>query len=1814
MYADLGASGHQIMYPTDPTCSAWGTSLAHVSAAVFSFHKAEHCQTAAAAKAATRQKVHASSTSCKPSSGIRLAAASTFSRPETVEQNKPLIQPVFAMSTSFGTFEPSDAVLAAMQARVGAARAVDLIRGDDDLMSQRQKEAGQQPAAAPSAPSFKLHGGYRETVPAEHKNLPPAVMRVAETGGVSFGIKEASRQYGPPTSSRDDAEPQGVFTMGSASSSRSRELPQQIGSQRCSFPRQRPSEKDGEAWIFHAGIHREAWIHQSQEFGQKRSVRQHAHAGTDSIKTPLIACVKAFQPSQWQKKWNGTSIIEALKFKLKERGEGCTVMDAEDKELAILQKVVEDGEVAESLQPSERATLHILQHGLRDYIDFALDEVGTPLPLHCPVQNAAVSDCYQRELSSVSHGCACRSRMLRLSRSFARWKCGKKMQLVAFFVLRDGRCSTSLLQVAGKNVVNETTGDQRGCRTCETSCFDLRRDRLECTDPWKQYGLHCDLPHIAKLCPKTCGCCRSCSDPRLDNVLSVLGHAHVLGTSQLGRHARVVSTVTDEEEFAWSRQGDPTYNPCLKCSIVENAVGDDMERTSPPKMFFDQLTRVAEFGEDAWWFTSPAPGGRAFSEAERRSFFEHGPQDRFEAFCLIFASCWIKKYQLQPSNHGMTHRPHRRGLVQDLAAQGQAKESCPLQGQSIGKPSLGQRMRRQADGCLNAGTSVRAYYDMNDHPMGYRYVKMLEMPRDGPADASDPPVVGVSQGWIPATVVEDYDPKQNGGAGVLVKLHGFFEDPYREEKPVSGMMWKVQPNLICLRSSPPVKIQLSLVVVRWKEYYTRTTTSRSHNILNESLIRDLLAGEASCKEVFGDRGAYEVISVFASAGRHLDAVPRELLASSLRGSRKAALFFLWPTLKKGSGEQGHVDADAMKSLMTGLEGLGVKTCWPHPWSLYEDLVSKQWAPRDCSRLELRIPPTTSVSRKSLKQLGVKAVASSAIAELQRLSTERGRTPLSQDRCGAAFTSYTEHEQYRGVAKLTYSWMGVAVLPFVGEESLQRALEKLLDGMPDHAQSVSKEFAANCEWDASFALTSHKTLTKEELVMQKFSGDRKTVDQIEEEVRRTAFTWLEHFKLKGCAPHVIRMDFLVSVPPNKPSTDFEVHICELTECGGATCGLHVCTRTAATLNECMDGHEGADFPKPLPPFRLEIQRTQLRPEPAKASTVSRSRNERSDANVPSMQRVENAPSDRPPRRRLELFAAMLAVALLLWQRKIGTTQLKRLLALPPIGLFAVGAAAVYIAPADLADIDENIEAAVVGDAPGRLPRENPTVLQSEGGRSPKPSSSPKSGGSRRMSQDEQTSMHAAADEALLRAIAQASAGLSMDASCLEENESVQEGLPSVSVSKLPSAVTVAGVPVATTGDLVYLGGGLYAAAAPAEKPAKKQSAAPARPRPRKPPSAIRSASAHIVGNGARADGDSSPQSRAQSEGQIGVGNLNPDGRGSSRHGSVSGSTSVGSAAGVRIWRPSGVQKLPPAKLEPPSGFGGRASWSWQQDMQDCRRCLCFSREDGEACPICGWVVELADDEVIVGTAVTSATSKIPGSVEGVSGAEKLRFVKIPRASATTSQPATWKGNHPHELPSWVTSRACWRAAGARDLESSEADVQPARVEKKASKKGLGQELRDLSHLFGDGGDDSESDEDDEIGQATQAAASNSRVLAPGAPAKGRKVEEPKKTKKPEIDVQTLLADGLAKGQSAARTMVAVVSLNKLHARIKSRPAKIYHEFEREIVEDMGIVAGQAWTIRDYLKKQAWGKFKGIFRCAVMDAAAYEMLRAGETDRV
>ena len=72
------------------------------------------------------------------------------------------------------------------------------------------------------------------------------------------------------------------------------------------------------------------------------------------------------------------------------------------------------------------------------------------------------------------------------------------------------------------------------------------------------------------------------------------------------------------------------------------------------------------------------------------------------------------------------------------------------------------------------------------------------------------------------------------------------------------------------------------------------------------------------------------------------------------------------------------------------------------------------------------------------------------------------------------------------------------------------------------------------------------------------------------------------------------------------------------------------------------------------------------------------------------------------------------------------------------------------------------------------------------------------------------------------------------------------------------------------------------------------------------------------------------------------------------------------------------------------------------------------------------------------------------------------------------------------------------------------------------------------------------------------------------------------------------------------MKAVVALNRLHRRVKKSPKMIMQEFEKEL----GVVEGQAWSIKDWLKKQPWGKFKGLYRSAMMDAAAYELVRNGD----
>lgn len=83
-------------------------------------------------------------------------------------------------------------------------------------------------------------------------------------------------------------------------------------------------------------------------------------------------------------------------------------------------------------------------------------------------------------------------------------------------------------------------------------------------------------------------------------------------------------------------------------------------------------------------------------------------------------------------------------------------------------------------------------------------------------------------------------------------------------------------------------------------------------------------------------------------------------------------------------------------------------------------------------------------------------------------------------------------------------------------------------------------------------------------------------------------------------------------------------------------------------------------------------------------------------------------------------------------------------------------------------------------------------------------------------------------------------------------------------------------------------------------------------------------------------------------------------------------------------------------------------------------------------------------------------------------------------------------------------------------------------------------------------------------------------------------------------------------SQSSGMKAVVTLKRLHRRIRKHPRRIIKEFEKELVEELGVVPGQSWTVKDWIRRQNWGKFKGMMRSAIQDSQAYEMLRSGDSD--
>ena len=314
-------------------------------------------------------------------------------------------------------------------------------------------------------------------------------------------------------------------------------------------------------------------------------------------------------------------------------------------------------------------------------------------------------------------------------------------------------------------------------------------------------------------------------------------------------------------------------------------------------------------------------------------------------------------------------------------------------------------------------------------------------------------------------------------------------------------------------------------------------------------------------------------------------------------------------------------------------------------------------------------------------------------------------------------------------------------------------------------------------------------------------------------------------------------------------------------------------------------------------------------------------------------------------------------------------------------------------------------------------------------------------------------------------------------------------------------------------------------------------------------------------------------------------------------------------------------------------------------------LCKDTSD-ENVRLCGWVVGSTGEDVLVAVGA-EASKEVEQVVRPADSATKVGFLRVHRDSVVLSAPAGWTGPKPRDLPALGVCQSAWKKVDKDSVSSSEAE--PPRERRSRAAKASSKLASDLGHLGGlfEGSDSEEDAEPDSwLGRRRQ----SSGHLAPGA--KATSSAKGSRSKDDEVDINRMLSKALAQGQSGQELMPlmmmsmlmdqqkrkkarkncdagellggsssedsedfeggrghgmkAVSTLHRLHQKIRTHPRRVCAQFEKEVVEELGVVSGQPWTLKDFLKKQNWGKFKGLYRCAVMDAVAYELLRSGEAD--
>lgn len=189
-----------------------------------------------------------------------------------------------------------------------------------------------------------------------------------------------------------------------------------------------------------------------------------------------------------------------------------------------------------------------------------------------------------------------------------------------------------------------------------------------------------------------------------------------------------------------------------------------------------------------------------------------------------------------------------------------------------------------------------------------------------------------------------------------------------------------------------------------------------------------------------------------------------------------------------------------------------------------------------------------------------------------------------------------------------------------------------------------------------------------------------------------------------------------------------------------------------------------------------------------------------------------------------------------------------------------------------------------------------------------------------------------------------------------------------------------------------------------------------------------------------------------------------------------------------------------------------------------------------------------------------------------------------------------------LPSLDACKKAWAKVDSQTVKSSDAE---AATGSERGKKDLQFDMEQLQQLLGrENGSSGSSSSDSESEMETRARAAH--FLPPG---RGSLPKE--RNKSAEVDVSQLmlrqapselmplmmmsmLASQSSKNKCKRRGLFFQGHRKSKGGGLSSPPSQACEKAPRprakEMTHDLGVIPGQAWSVRDYLRKQQWGKFK------------------------